>query len=89
MASLSEDTFMTESQNHRMYRLTFIGVLILAVYCNIFNHGFVWDDVDIIVDNPVFESFRNLPSFFVMEDCIDGPTGYYRPLTYVSFLIDR
>jgi tetratricopeptide (TPR) repeat protein len=80
---------MTESQNYRVYRLTFIGVLILAVYCSIFNHGFVWDDVDIIVDNPLFEHLRNLPSFFVMEDQVDGPTGYYRPLTYVSFLIDR
>ena len=89
MALLSKDTFMTESQNYRVYRLTFIGVLILAVYCSIFNHGFVWDDVDIIIDNPLFESFRNLPSFFVMEDQVDGPTGYYRPLTYVSFLIDR
>jgi tetratricopeptide (TPR) repeat protein len=72
-----------------MYRLTFIAVLILAVYCNTFNHSFVWDDVDIIVDSPLFESFRNLPSFFVMEDRIDAATGYYRPLTYVSFLIDR
>jgi tetratricopeptide (TPR) repeat protein len=89
MALLSEDMFMTESQNYRMYGLTFIGVLILAVYCNTFTHGFVWDDVDIIVDSPLFESFRNLPSFFVMEDSIDAPTGYYRPLTYVSFLIDR
>jgi len=89
MALLSEDTFMIESQNYRAYRLTFIGVLILAVYCNTFSHGFVWDDVDIFVDNPLFESFRNLPSFFVMEDSIDGPTGYYRPLAYASFLIDR
>jgi tetratricopeptide (TPR) repeat protein len=72
-----------------MYRLIFISVLIFAVYCNTFNHGFVWDDVDIIVDNPMLESLKNFPSLFLHEDSIEGTTGYYRPLTYVSFLIDR
>lgn len=80
---------MTDSHKHLMYRLTFISVLILAVYCNTFNHGFVWDDVDIIVDNPMLESLKNLPSLFLHEDSINGTTGYYRPLTYVSFLVDR
>jgi protein O-mannosyl-transferase len=80
---------MTESHKHLMYRLTFIIVLLLAVYCNTFNHGFVWDDVDVIVDNPMLESIKNLPSLFLHEDSIEGSTGYYRPVTYVSFLIDR
>ena len=80
---------MTDSQKYLMYRLTFISVLILAVYCNTFNHGFVWDDIDVIVDNPLLESLKNLPAFFMHEDRIDVMTGYYRPLTYFSFLIDR
>ena len=43
---------MTDSQKYLMYRLTFISVLILAVYCNTFSHGFVWDDIDVIVESP-------------------------------------
>lgn len=80
---------MTDSQKYLMYRLTFISVLVLAVYCSTFSHGFVWDDIDVIVDNPLLASLKNLPSFFIHEDRIDAMTGYYRPLTYVSFLIDR
>jgi len=80
---------MTDSQKKLAYRLGFIGIVILVAYCNIFSHRFVWDDVDIIVDNPLLESLKNLPALFLREDSIDGMTGYYRPLTYVSFLIDR
>lgn len=69
--------------------MLFITVLLLAVYANTINHGFVWDDADIIVDNPRLEKLNNIPLMFLSEDRIDGATGYYRPLTYVSFAIDR
>lgn len=84
-----QDIPMTESQKFHMYRLAFITVLILAVYGNTLGHGFVWDDIDVIVDNPLLESLKNLPRFFLHEDRIDTMTGYYRPLTYISFLVDR
>jgi protein O-mannosyl-transferase len=80
---------MTDSRKPLIYRLVFITVLLLAVYCNTLNHGFVWDDADVIVDNPQLGKLSNIPSLFLSEDRIEGSTGYYRPLTYVSFAIDR
>lgn len=80
---------MTDSGKSLVYRLVFITVLLLAVYGNTLNHGFVWDDADIIVDNPQLEKLRNIPFMFLSEDRIEGTTGYYRPMTYVSFAIDR
>lgn len=80
---------MIDSRRHLLYRLTLITVLLLAVYGNTLNHGFVWDDQDIIVENPTLESLSNIPSFFLTEDRIESSTGYFRPLTYVSFAVDR
>jgi protein O-mannosyl-transferase len=80
---------MADSAKPLLYRYLFIVVLLLTVYGNTLNHGFVWDDINIIVDSPVTESLRNIPRFFVMEDTAEGPTGYYRPITYVSFTLDR
>ena len=59
------------------------------MYGNTLNHGFVWDDTDIIVDNPQLEKLSNIPALFLSEDRIEGSTGYYRPMTYVSFALDR
>jgi tetratricopeptide (TPR) repeat protein len=80
---------MTDSQKTLVYRFTFITLLLLAAYGNTLNHGFVWDDINIIVDSPLTESLSNIPRFFISEDMADGPTGYYRPITYVSFALDR
>ena len=80
---------MADSQKLTVYRYVLITVLLLAVYGNTLKHNFVWDDTDIIVNNPLLENLGNLPSFFLMEDIIDTPTGYYRPVTYVSFALDR
>lgn len=80
---------MTDSGKALIYRLLFVTVLLLATYANTLNHGFVWDDFDVIVDNPQLEKLSNIPFMFLSEDRIDGITGYYRPLTYVSFALDR
>jgi tetratricopeptide (TPR) repeat protein len=81
---------MTNSWEHIIYRLIFITVLLLAVYGNTLNHGFVWDDFNIIVESPLTEKLSNIPKLFITEDTADGsPTGYYRPITYVSFALDR
>lgn len=80
---------MTDSRKPLIYRLVFITVLLLAVYGNTLNHGFVWDDTDVIVENPQLAKLGNIPSLFLSEDRIEGSTGYYRPLTYVSFALDR
>ena len=70
-------------------RLVFLTLLILVAFGNTLNHGFVWDDHSIIESNPVLQSLGNIPKFFMMEDIADGSTGYYRPMTYISFTLDR
>ena len=80
---------MTDAHKQLIYRLGFITLLVLAVYGNTLNHGFVWDDNDIIVNNPLLEKLSNIPGFFLSEDKVVTATGYYRPLTYVSFALDR
>ena len=80
---------MTDSHKGLMYRYAIIILLVLAAYGNTLKHGFVWDDINVLVDNPITESLRNIPQFFISEDSADVSTGYYRPITYVSFALDR
>lgn len=79
---------MTDTPNP-LYRLGLIILLVVAVYGNILNHGFVWDDTDIIVHNPLLEKLGNIPLFFLSEDKVTAATGYYRPMAYISFALDR
>lgn len=80
---------MTEANKNLMYRFGLIILLVLAVYGNTLKHGFVWDDYDIIVNNPLLEKLGNIPRFFLSEDKVATATGYYRPVTYISFALDR
>jgi tetratricopeptide (TPR) repeat protein len=67
-----------------------LALLTAAVYLNTLGNGFVWDDWQIIVENPLLKGVRNIPRLLLSEDTFPGErTGYYRPVTYVSFLIDR
>ena len=81
---------MTDSRRHLLYRGIFFSLLLLAVYWQTLSNRFVWDDLDVIVKNPLLEHLGNLPRLFLYEDRTgDGFTGYYRPLTYISFMLDR
>ena len=81
---------MTDSHKHLLYRTVFFSVLLLAVYWQTLGNRFVWDDLDVIVKNPLLEHLSNLPRLFLFEDRTgDGLTGYYRPMTYISFMLDR
>lgn len=64
-----------------------LGVL---VYIRCLGNGFAGDDHDIIVNFPLIRDPRNLPLFFAMQDTLaDGvPTGYYRPLGRLVYMVD-
>jgi protein O-mannosyl-transferase len=80
---------MTASQKSLIWR-TFFALLILAVYWHTLGNRFVWDDLDVIVKNPLLQSLGNLPRLLLYEDRTgECATGYYRPLTYLTFLLDR
>jgi protein O-mannosyl-transferase len=66
-----------------------LALLVAVVYAVTLNHGFVWDDNLIIVQNPLLEKLANIPRMFLSEDTAIGSTGYYRPVTYLSFALDR
>ncbi|GFE62129.1 hypothetical protein [Geobacter sp. AOG2] len=80
---------MADARKRLILSLGLITVLILLVYGTTLRHDFVWDDNDIIVNNPLLNTLGNIPRFFLTEDKVVTATGYYRPLTYVSFALDR
>jgi len=80
---------MPDSKKHLIYRFGIIILLVGAVYGTTLTHGFVWDDTYIIANNPLLEKLENIPRFFLSEDTIEESTGYYRPVTYVSFALER
>ncbi len=81
---------MTDASTRILLRAGLIMLLIAAVYANTLNHGFVWDDEAIIVESHLTDTLTNIPKFFISEDKTgDAPTGYYRPITYLSFALDR
>lgn len=64
-------------------------IAVLAVYGRTLTHGFVWDDHQIIVNNQVLEGLSTIPRLFLVEDTVEESTGYYRPVTYITFAIER
>ena len=58
----------------------------LVVYANALRAGFVWDDVNIIVGNPLIKSLAQLPS--LLTSPLLPATEYYRPVQGVTFLVD-
>jgi protein O-mannosyl-transferase len=81
---------MTDVLKKLGYRYALIAVAILAVYCNTLRNGFVWDDIQIIVENPLLKNLAFLPRLLLSEDRFaEAASGYYRPITYLSFAWDR
>jgi hypothetical protein len=62
----------------------------LLVYLRALANGFAGDDHDIIINFPLIRDPHNLPLFFAMQDTLaDGvPTGYYRPLGRLIYMVD-
>lgn len=73
------------------HRLALLPPLLgLLVYAASLGNGFAGDDTDIIVNFPLLRELRNIPLFFAMQDTLaDGiPTGYYRPLGRLVYMLD-
>ena len=72
--------------------LTLLLITVLA-YTGIWNAGFVWDDVPLIVQNKAFEDGLTWSMFTgdLWADSGAGQvaSGYYRPLVLLSFALDR
>jgi Tfp pilus assembly protein PilF len=67
-----------------------IVAAVSVLYGFTLGNGFVWDDHQIIENNPLLSSIAFLPKLLLAEDTFPGmASGYYRPLTYLSFLVDK
>jgi tetratricopeptide (TPR) repeat protein len=66
-----------------------LAVLIFGVYASSINNEFVWDDAQIIKENPDIRSLSNTGKLLLSEDTFpDIRSYYYRPVTYLSFMMD-
>lgn len=72
--------------------LTLLLITVLA-YAGIWNAGFVWDDVPLIVQNKALEGGLTWSMFtgdlWADSGAGEVASGYYRPLVLLSFALDR
>jgi protein O-mannosyl-transferase len=63
---------------------------VLLVYANSLFNGFVWDDNQIIVNNPVNRDFGNLRQLLFGADVVyaDDVADYYRPLNRLTYMVE-
>jgi len=68
------------------------AILSVLVYANSLRNDFVWDDNDLIVDNPAVHSLSHVPSFFTghfwSQSNQPSARGYYRPAVLLSYALD-
>jgi Flp pilus assembly protein TadD len=57
-----------------------------AAYLNALPNGFVWDDENLIVGNPLIKSWSFLPR--LLASPLQPDTAYYRPVQALTFLIE-
>ncbi len=85
---------MTTARRSRTWVLGGL-VLLLAVagYVNSIGGKFVWDDRMLILEDPAVRSLRHVEEVFLSDFFGRSespiPYGYYRPLTTLSYMLDR
>lgn len=77
--------------SRQMIHAVIIVTLVVVTFGSSLGNRFVWDDLPVIVDNPLVSGTRGVAALLTAEDTIPGlgATGYYRPLTYLSFYFDQ
>jgi len=63
-----------------------VAAAALAAYANALRNGFVWDDVNLVVGNPLIKSVAELGS--LLSSPLQPNTQYFRPVQGVTFLLD-
>jgi tetratricopeptide (TPR) repeat protein len=72
--------FLSHSTLLPLIVFSLVGILL---YANSIHNGFVFDDIQLIINNPSIRDLKNIPRMF-------GVTGryFYRPLREISYAID-
>ena len=74
-----------------LYHITFFVFAGLIVYFRVFFNGFVWDDQDQIINNPLIQHLENIPYFFTASTFATGGSqlalagSFYRPFMETAF----
>lgn len=65
-------------------------LLIVAAHANGTTGPFLWDDLEIVVNNPIIRSWDNISSIFTASvfGNVAGGNEFYRPLVTLSFLLN-
>ena len=89
-------SFIRTIKGLRLGPYVMIGLVVTLSYLPTFTGGFLLDDHRLIRNNPHITESRPLVSYFAQEDGIvetensdNEHTGYYRPLTTLSFRLDH
>jgi 4-amino-4-deoxy-L-arabinose transferase-like glycosyltransferase len=87
-------TAESQAGSSRLHRILLLVVLVLifAAYSGTLGYEFVYDDVDVIVNNPHLTSWSYLPRYFtenLWSHQSNDPGIYYRPLFLIWLRINR
>lgn len=63
-----------------------VGLVGVGAYVNALPNGFVWDDENLIVANPLIKSWSFLPQ--LLTSPLQPNTLYYRPVQALTFLVE-
>lgn len=70
----------------------FVALLAILIFANSLKNDFVWDDRELIVDNPAVHGLSEVSNFFTdhfwSESRQPSAQGYYRPLILISYALD-
>ena len=76
----------------RRVGISLTAALSIAAYLNSLGGGFVYDDAEIILNNPWIRDIRNLPLFFTQDTWAykgsGGGSNYYRPFWFLVLMAD-
>lgn len=86
------DEGITRYRHTKLLFAVLLVVIVCGVYGNSLHNGFVWDDHEIIVDNPVNKDWSNIGTVFSQADDLMRGAGvsapFYRPVNRLSYLVD-
>ena len=67
----------------------FIAIVTFLVYLNALGNDFVFDDKDLVSENPLVWDTKNIPQVLQSEFQLSSTTtGFYRPLILLSLIVD-
>ena len=75
--------------NRKSLNILFIGAVAFAVYSNALSNGFVYDDLQTVLNNPWIRDIRNIPEVFSSNlwGFKGEASNYYRPLSSVFAML--